>query len=132
MFEYIGTPDDDCAPGWKRKIADYIDTPKQAILYTYDLGDDWEHKVVLEKILPFDANQEYPICLAGERACPPEDCGGAWGYQELLEIIKDPNHEEYKERMEWFVDDFDPEEFDPSSVEFVKDSRKYAEAMGMV
>ena len=55
--------------------------------YTYDFGDNWEHKIPLEKILPRDKNIEYPACIAGKRACPPEDCGGIRGYEEFLEAI---------------------------------------------
>lgn len=67
-------------------------------------------------------NVKYPRCVAGKRACPPEDCGSSSGYERLLEIIANPEHEEHKEQMEWLEqfgnEDFDPEKFDPKSVEF--------------
>ena len=64
-------------------------------LYEYDFGDSWVHELVVEDILKRDPGKRYPACLAGKRACPPEDCGGTYGYAELLEIISDPEHEEY-------------------------------------
>lgn len=67
---------------------------------------------MLEKVLTPEANIKYPVCVTGKRACPPEDCGGFWGYDELLSIINHPEHPEYEERMEWLGGDFDPEEFD--------------------
>jgi hypothetical protein len=80
--------------------------------YEYDFGDSWEHEIVVEKILPFDPNVKYPICIKGKRASPPEDIGGIWGYDEFLEIMKDPAHDEYDSYIEWLGDEFDPEEFD--------------------
>ncbi len=79
--------------------------------YTYDFGDDWEHAITIEKSLPAAEGTTYPACIAGKRACPPEDCGGPWGYQELLAIIADPAHPERAERLEWLGEDFDPEDF---------------------
>ena len=86
--------------------------------YTYDFGDNWEHTVELEEILPRDKDVEYPRCIAGERACPPEDCGGIWGYEDLLQIISDPEHEEYEAMLEWIGGEFDPEHFDAKEVVF--------------
>jgi len=80
--------------------------------YIYDYGDCWEHNIFVEKILPPEEGVHYPICTYGERTCPPEDCGGPWGYEELLEILKDPKHEEYEDRVEWVGEDFEPEKFD--------------------
>lgn len=89
-------------------------------IYLYDFGDGWYHEVVLEKIMPAEADATYPRCVAGKRACPPEDCGGYYGYEELLKILADPDHDEHKERKEWMeemgLEDFDPEAFDPTSV----------------
>ena len=82
--------------------------------YDYDFGDNWEHTVVVEKTLVPVTGQVYPACVDGKRNCPPEDCGGVWGYEELREILGDPAHPEREERLEWIGDDFDPEEFDVS------------------
>jgi hypothetical protein len=79
--------------------------------YTYDMGDNWEHEVVFEGVVKPDRKIKYPICLEGERACPPEDCGGEMGYEHLLEVLADPKHEEYLDLRQW-AEDFDPERFD--------------------
>jgi hypothetical protein len=83
--------------------------------YTYDFGDDWEHDVQLEKILPSAADMAYPVCTAGKGACPPEDCGGAWGYANLKDTLADPDDEEHQDMREWLslesAEDFDPAEF---------------------
>ncbi len=79
--------------------------------YTYDFGDDWEHVITIEKTLPAAAGTVHPQCVAGKRACPPEDCGGPWAYQELLDILADPAHPERAERLEWLGEEFDPEDF---------------------
>ena len=86
--------------------------------YTYDFGDGWEHDIVAEEIASPEPGVAYPRCLAGRRACPPEDCGGIWGYDDLVEILTDPQHEEHQERLEWLgldsADQFDPAAFDPA------------------
>jgi len=79
--------------------------------YTYDMGDNWEHEVLFEGIVKPGRRIKYPICLEGERACPPEDCGGELGYEHLLEVLSDPKHEEYLDLRQW-AGDFDPERFD--------------------
>ncbi len=84
--------------------------------YVYDMGDDWTHAVKVEKTLAPEEGIAYPRCLAGERACPPEDCGGVWGYEELLEILSEPEHEAYGETLEWLGEGFDPEAFDLDAV----------------
>jgi hypothetical protein len=84
--------------------------------YTYDFGDNWEHDLLVETVAPAEPGTAYPRCLSGRRACPPEDCGGIWGYQELVKILTDPKHEEHEERLEWLGFDtatqFDPAAFD--------------------
>jgi len=80
--------------------------------YEYDFGDSWVHDIKVEKILPLDPEVKYPLLLEGERACPPEDVGGVWGYEEFLEAIGDPKHSEHDEYLEWVGEDFDPEVFD--------------------
>jgi hypothetical protein len=82
-------------------------------VYTYDFGDWWEHEVVVERIYPADPDERYPICLAGENACPPEDVGGAYGYAGFLTALADPEHPEHEAMREWVGRPFDPREFDP-------------------
>jgi hypothetical protein len=79
--------------------------------YTYDFGDNWEHTVVIEKRPPPLGPTSYPTCVAGKRNCPPEDCGGPWGYEELLQILADPTHPERAEQIEWLGEEFDPDDF---------------------
>ncbi len=110
--------------GRREKIANWFSMENRIANYTYDFGDGWEHKIQLEKILPRDKNVKYPICIAGKRACPPEDCGGVWGYKEFLEAIRDPNHERHKELLEWVGGEFDPEYFDANEV-FFEDPDKH-------
>ena len=86
------------------------------IIYDYDFGDSWEHDLKIEKTLPPEPGAHYPRCLKGSRACPPEDCGGPWGYQNLLDALKDPKHENHEEMLEWFGDELDPEVFDLDEV----------------
>ena len=84
--------------------------------YTYDFGDNWDHTVTIEKSLPAAPGTDYPRCIAGKRACPPEDCGGPWAYQELLDILADPAHPERAERLDWLDEDLDPEEWSAEDV----------------
>jgi hypothetical protein len=122
--EEIGIPDDSdfaeipMLAGWEENIADWFSKENMKADYNYDFGDDWNHEVVLEKILPKETGKKYPICLDGERACPPEDCGGVWGYEDLLETIRNPDHEEYENMMTWLGRGFDPDYFDPEKVKF--------------
>ncbi len=89
---------------------------KTTFTYEYDFGDSWEHTVLVEKVLPREAGAAYPRCIKGKRACPPEDCGGIWGYAELLETLADPDSPEYEEMSEWVDDDFDPDLFDIEAI----------------
>lgn len=121
----IGIPVDDdfdmereVLPGWEEKIADYFSMENRVTYYEYDFGDSWEHTIKLEKILPLDKDTDYPKCIAGKRSCPPEDCGGVWGYEDFLKIINNPDHEEYEEMIEWAGGAFDPEHFYKEKVSF--------------
>ena len=80
-------------------------------LYEYDFGDSWEHEMLFEGCPQVKPGQQFPLCLEGQRACPPEDVGGVWGYQDYLEAIADPKHEEHAEHLEW-SGPFDPNAFD--------------------
>jgi hypothetical protein len=84
--------------------------------YTYDFGDNWEHVLEIEKTFPPDKSVRYPVCLAGARACPPEDVGGIPGYENFREAMRDPQHPDHKELSEWIGSSFDPEEFDLDEV----------------
>ena len=113
---FYGIPDDDfeleMEDETKYKLSQLLKKEKESLIYEYDFGDSWEHKILLEKILPFDTKTALPVCIKGKRACPPEDCGGIWGYEELLETISNPKHPDHENMLEWLGGEFDPEEFD--------------------
>jgi hypothetical protein len=94
----------------KTPIAKVLLAEGDSMAYLYDFGDDWRHEVVLEKIVPSDALTK-PVCLAGERRCPPEDVGGVSGYQEFLEVIFEPGHDEFTHFRGWAGGTFHAEEF---------------------
>ena len=83
--------------------------------YEYDFGDSWEHEIMVEKILP-SAGSKTALCLDGAGACPPEDCGGIWGYEELLKALKNPKHPQHKHMKQWLGRTIDPHAFDKALV----------------
>ncbi len=117
---YYGTPDSEASyeirNEKKVKLSELPLKPKAKFLYEYDFGDGWEHKILLEDILQPKPDVRYPVCIGGERACPPEDCGGVPGYADFLEAIRNPDHEEHEETLEWIGGEFDPEAFDLEAV----------------
>jgi hypothetical protein len=98
------------------KLNQVIYREGQRLSYEYDFGDSWDHTLLVEKILPPQEGVRYPICLKGKRACPPEDVGGVWGYENFLEAIRDPDHDEHEEYLTWVGEEFDPEAFDLEEV----------------
>ena len=97
----------------KTRLRDLLpkDGKRFVFKYTYDLGDNWEHEVLFEGVVTAPRRIKYPICIEGERACPPEDCGGEVGYEHLLAVLGDPTHDEHADYLEW-AGGFDPEYFD--------------------
>src|ERR1700674_1632571 len=91
--------------------------------YTYDFGDNWEHTVAIEKPQPAADGDAYPLCVAGKRNCPPEDCGGPWGYRHLLEVLADPTNPDYAEQSEWVGEEFSPATFDIDTANAVLNAR---------
>ncbi|MCB1869413.1 MAG: plasmid pRiA4b ORF-3 family protein [Gammaproteobacteria bacterium] len=118
--QQFGIPDteygDSLTPERGKRIGSLLKHENQWITYEYDFGDSWEHKILLEKILPFQPEAAGPRCIDGRRSCPPEDVGGAWGYQEFLEAYTDSGHPDHREKVEWIGDGFDPEHFDIDEV----------------
>lgn len=118
--DHYSSHDSKMNPDWDRNsyderlavLRDVVKGEGAAFVYEYDFGDGWQHKLHVKKIGPPEAKVAYPVCLEGERACPPEDCGGPWAYDELLTVIADPEHERYEELTEWLGEGFDPEAFD--------------------
>lgn len=102
------------------KLADVAALTGDRIRYIYDFGDDWAHAILVEDLLPAEPGVAYPRCTAGRRACPPEDCGGIWGYQDLLETLADPGDAEHAELLQWLgldtAAEFDPAHFDLGEV----------------
>jgi len=93
---------------------------RSKIRYTYDFGDDWEHDILVEKVLDRDGTASYPRCTGGRRTAPPDDCGGIWGYADLVNVLADPDHPEHEDRLEWLgledAAEFDPAGFDANAV----------------
>ena len=108
--------DDDMENETKIRLSQIAPEVKSGFVYEYDFGDGWLHRIVVEKILPAEEGKTYPLCVTGKRACPPEDCGGPWGYVGFLEAIADPEHEEHDEMLEWVDGEFDPEAFDVEEI----------------
>lgn len=84
--------------------------------YVYDFGDYWKHKVEISNVLEHDPRLKYPVCIAGENACPPEDCGGPGGFEELKKVLTGKKSDEKDEMLEWVGGFFSPNTFDPNFV----------------
>lgn len=84
--------------------------------YLYDFGDGWDHRIKVEKVFEAERAARYPVCLAGKRNCPPEDCGGIYGYADFLETLANPSHPEHENMLEWIGGSFDPERFSVEEV----------------
>ena len=115
----FGVPDPDdtlmggiaCVDERKVRLGDVLVGAGAKMGYNYDFGDDWEHSIVLEKVLEAEPGIVYPVCTGGKRRGPPEDCGGVYGYYNLLEALRDPEHEEHAGMLEWIGEGFDPDHF---------------------
>ncbi len=134
-ISHIGIPDDESLDdfnkfiaGWNEKIKDWVTMKNNRTVYTYDFGDGWMHDIILEKIISAEKGIKYPICIDGKRKCPPEDVGGPPGYENFLEIINNPDHEEYQERIDWLGKKFDPEDFDPAKIKFDDPEKRWQTA----
>jgi hypothetical protein len=109
-------PDLEIRSAANKKLSAVADWPGDRLRYEYDFGDGWEHDIVVEAVQPADQGVAYPRCIAGKRACPPEDSGGIWGYSELLNTLANPRHENHAQMLWWLgissPADFDPDRFD--------------------
>ncbi|BBE08187.1 Putative uncharacterized protein [Mycoavidus cysteinexigens] len=103
---------DDGPINGKRVRLNQITAPCSRFIYQYDFGDSWEHEIKIEKAVTSEAGIKPPYCVAGERASPPEDCGGVRGHEEMPETLAGPLCEEQSELIEWLEVEFDPEQFD--------------------
>jgi len=115
--EAFGPPDSDGASS-ERVILKKLDLKvKETFRYEYDFGDCWEHVITVEEAWAAELPPKDPICIGGKRSGPPEDCGGAWGYQDLLVAFRDPSHPRHEEMKEWLdTDCWDAETFDLDTV----------------
>jgi hypothetical protein len=113
-----GNPDPELGHGdaGAMTLADVATEVGDRFRYTYDFGDDWQHDVLVEAVDQAQPGLAYPRCLTGRRTCPPDDCGGVWGYEELLSALADPGHPEHHDQVTWLglasADEFDPAAFD--------------------
>jgi len=92
------------------KVIEDVDT--KTLRYIYDFGDGWKHTIKIEQLIHPELGELYPRLIAATGRCPPEDCGGPWGYAEFLDAIRDPAHERHAELKEWIGCDFDPDNVD--------------------
>jgi hypothetical protein len=120
---YYGVPDPEFADMGseilnekRHTLADIALGPKKKFIYEYDFGDGWQHEVVVEKVLPPDAGFKHPVCLAGAKACPPDDCGGIHGYYYMLEKLANPKHPEHADMKAWIGGEWDAERFDMNEI----------------
>jgi hypothetical protein len=95
----------------KVRLDEVLPEVRSTLVYTYDMGDSWEHSVVVEKRLPADPAAAYPVCIGGERACPPEDIGGIPGFYRFMELLLSSDEIEREGAHEWVEEDWDPEAF---------------------
>ncbi|HEV7665446.1 MAG TPA: plasmid pRiA4b ORF-3 family protein, partial [Chloroflexota bacterium] len=113
----VGNADEDWSDDVEHELdvnlADVVSVAGDRLLYRYDFGDGWECDLVLEDVLDPQPGFEYPLCVTGRRAGPPEDVGGVWGYAQFLAALADPTHPDHKQQVHWAGGDFDPEQFDP-------------------
>lgn len=94
------------------RVDELLKKEKGSITYEYDFDDSWEHMIRLEKILPGDDTPNLPVCVEGERACPPEEIGGVWGYEDMLDSLKNTRDRDHKKAMAIFGKDYDPDRLD--------------------
>ena len=137
-LDLLGIPDEDfpderpCIADWQAKIAGYFNSQSRLdgppALYVYDFGDGWHHLLMFEENLPVEASVTYPRCVAGARACPPEDCGGVHGFVGFLTAIADPQHPEHEELVHWSGGAYDPAAFEPSRVRFDNPRQRWKKA----
>lgn len=107
------TPDFD---SHKTRLSQFLEKEGQTIQYMYDFGDDWMHKLKVEKILPKEKGKKYSMCIDGAMNCPPDDCGGIYRYEDFKKAVSDKKHPEHKEMLDWVGGYFNPEEFDIEKV----------------
>lgn len=104
--------EEDTLDAGEELLSNYITKQGASFTYIYDFGDEWIHRIELEQIQTLDKTIKYPVCISGAMNCPPENCGGTYGYYENLAILKNPEDESYEEIKEWMGANYSPEHFD--------------------
>jgi hypothetical protein len=114
----MGWDEDDLLDSREIRLGKFLQKRRTSFrfYYEYDFGDGWQHEIVYEGRHSAEPGAKYPRCVEGARACPPEDCGGPWGYANFLEAIRDPKHEDHDDLLEWIGGKFDSEAFDPRKI----------------
>lgn len=106
----------------------------ERFLYRYDFGDDWEHVITMEKLMEPEHGVEYPVLVDGARRAPPEDCGGPPGFMAFLEAMRDTDHEDHEDMMDWYGERFDPDDMNLETIEAmlgrIRTSRRKGPAKG--
>lgn len=129
--DVIGIPDDEgfdnvkILKGWEMFIKDYFVNPGDKSEYVYDFGDDWVHMVAFEGLVEPQTGIQYPVCIDGAMAGPPEDCGGVGGYERFKKAISNPNDPAHHDLLTWIGGSFDPAAFDPAAIRFLDPDQRY-------
>jgi hypothetical protein len=127
----MSSPDRPITPGWTVALSKHYE-PRRGhrlpISYVYDFGDGWDHVLIHEGFHPVKKSHKYPRCLAGERPCPPEDCGGVHGYAEFMKAIADPKHPRNAEMTEWIGGTWTAAAFEPRRVRFDDPQKRWSTA----
>ncbi len=138
-ISHIGIPDFDgmdtineIFPGWEIPVSAYFNDLGVEAKYYYDYGDGWEHRVILEGDIYKRKKTKYPVCIAGARACPPEDCGGIGGYEGIVESFKNGEIEKDAELREWLGEDWKPELFNREDISFDNPHKRWKNAFSVV
>lgn len=111
IMDDLGTLDED-----EMTLDDVAPEVGARFVYEYDFGDSWHHMILVEKPAANTPVGPYPLCIAGKMAAPPEDCGGIWGYEAMVDALADPADPEHERWREWLGEDFDPTAFDQEAV----------------
>ena len=122
---FFGQPEPDSGTGFEPpthderslRLGELVEQGRGRFLYVYDFGDGWEHDIEIEAILEPEAGVAYPLLIDGARRCPPEDCGGAPGFEAFLEAMADEDHPEHEDMLDWYGAPFDADDMEPKTVQ---------------
>ena len=129
MPDFSGSGDlPEVFPGWEIMMYKYFSDLGVKAKYFYDYGDGWVHNITLEGYLYREKGIKYPACIAGERTCPPEDCGGVHGYYNVLQTLADPKHNDHKSMKQWVGRNWNPELFNKDKVKFDNPHKRWVTA----